>query len=109
MLNLNRNVIAQTRCFAKWQKPTNDFLDPEFIAKQKEIFEKTLSDREKAFAKADRLALLSIKKDVVNDENMWWNKIKTMNADELDLLPLSFLKKYGTFLHSIEDHTLMMT
>jgi len=47
---------------------------------------------------------MSIKKDAVNDENMWWNKIKSMSADELDLLPLSFLKKYGTFLHNIEDH-----
>jgi hypothetical protein len=39
----------------------------------------------------------------MDDENLWWNKITTMSAEDLDLLPMSFLKKYGTFLNSIRD------
>jgi hypothetical protein len=32
--------------FAKWEDPKNDFLDPEYIKAQKDLFESTLSKRE---------------------------------------------------------------
>ncbi len=47
---------------------------------------------------ADRLALLKMKKENMSDENLWWNKISKMSEDEMDLLPYSFIKKYGSFI-----------
>ena len=46
------------RPFAKWKPPTNDFLTEEFIQRQKQEFENSLNEREKAFARADRLVTL---------------------------------------------------
>ena len=38
-----------------------------------------------------------------NDDNIWWNKIQNMSEEEMDLIPYGFVKKYGSFLNSIED------
>jgi len=32
------------------------------------------------------------------DPKNWWNKIKNMSETEIDLLPDSYLMKFGTFL-----------
>ena len=38
-----------------------------------------------------------------DDENVWFNKLQNMTEEEIDLIPYSFIKKYGSFLNSIED------
>jgi len=70
------------------------------------MFESTLTKREQVFMKADRLALDLIKKDMMSDDTLWWNKITTISEEEGELLPFSFVKKYGTFLNTIKDHNL---
>ena len=35
------------------------------------------------------------------DQTLWWNKVATMDDDEMDMLPYGFVKKYGTFAESI--------
>ena len=53
--------------------------------------------------RADRMAFLRIQAENDASEDLWWNRLKTMSAEELDLLPFGFLKKYGTFLMAIDD------
>jgi hypothetical protein len=53
------------------------------------------------------LALRALKREAVNDDSLWWNKLKNMSEYDIDMLPFSFLKKYGTFLTSLQDHALL--
>ena len=105
-----QTVVSQmvsARPFARWQPPTNDFLTEEFIQKQKDDFENTLDEREKAFARANRLAILQLKKEQGADETLWWNKLASMSENDLDLMPFSFIKKYGSFINKIEEYQKM--
>ena len=51
---------------------------------------------------------MKAKKEDFNDDNLWWNKIQNMTEKEIDLIPYSFMKKYGSFLNSIMDHQLLL-
>lgn len=51
--------------------------------------------------RADRLAYLKMQAEEYASEDLWWNRLKGMSEEELDLLPFGFLKKYGTFLLAI--------
>ena len=42
------------------------------------------------------------------DNNLWWNKIKTMSEEELNVLPESFVMKFGSFLHRIRENRMLM-
>ena len=41
------------------------------------------------------------------DPKNWWNKIKTMSENEIDLLPDSYLFKFGTFLIKTQENQLL--
>ena len=82
----------------------NDHLDPAYIEKSNKDFEDSLSSRQKAFLRADRLALLESKGAEFTNEANWWNKLKTMTDDEIELMPYGFIKKYGTFMLKINEH-----
>ena len=36
------------------------------------------------------------------DEKAWWNKLKVMDKAELEMLPYSFMKKYGSYLNLLK-------
>jgi len=93
----------QVRQFAN-KNDANDHLDPALIEKYKNDFEESLDARQKAFYRADRLALLDNKREIFTEENNWWNKLKSMNEDELELMPYGFIKKYGTFMLKIKEN-----
>ena len=92
------------RSFAKWQKPRNDFLSAEFIKKQQDLFDSKHDERQKIIMSAERLALIKISNEHKTDETLWWNKIKTMDEEEQEFLPYSFVKKYGTFAKNILEN-----
>lgn len=54
--------------------------------------------------KADRLALIELRREDAQDPVYWWNKIRMMTDDEMELLPFNYLKKYGTFVKLLEQH-----
>lgn len=58
--------------------------------------------------KADLLAQRSIASDHVNDESNWWHTVKTMSEEDIELLPYSFMKKYGTFVKKLQEHERMV-
>ena len=96
-------VSQPMRHFAK-KNDSNDHLDPALIEKSNKDFEESLTSRQKAFLRADRLALLDHKREVYTDESNWWNKLKTMTDDEIELMPYGFIKKYGTFMLKVTEH-----
>ena len=54
--------------------------------------------------KADRLALIELRREDAHNPKYWWNKIRSMTDDEMELLPFNWLKKYGTFVKKLEEH-----
>lgn len=44
------------------------------------------------------MASIKIGGEIQADEKAWWNKIQNMNDRDLELLPDSFMKKYGSFI-----------
>ena len=58
--------------------------------------------------KADLLAQRSIAADSVADENNWWHTVRTMSEEDMELLPYSFMKKYGSFVKRMKEHELMV-
>jgi len=53
---------------------------------------------------AERLAALQHQRDYIDDENHWWNKLQTMTEPELKLMPLSFIRKYGSYLTNLKRY-----
>ena len=38
------------------------------------------------------------------DNNLWWNKIRTMSEEELRVLPPSYVMKFGSFVNRIQEN-----
>ena len=47
-----------------------------------------------------------IKHEALSDDTLWWNKLRKMTHDEVEMMPFTFIKKYGSFLSAIKDHNL---
>lgn len=39
----------------------------------------------------------------MSDSNLWWNRLKDMPEEEMQLMPMSYIKKFGSFLIKIDD------
>jgi hypothetical protein len=80
-------------------------LDPAYAkleAEKVEILSK-MSEKDKSYFKAYRLALIERGNDVEGDPENWWNKLQQMSKEELEKMPLSFVKKYSSFLIKLKD------
>ena len=53
---------------------------------------------------AERLAALKAQEDYINDETSWWNKLKTMTEAEMKLMPLGFIRKYGSYITNMRRY-----
>lgn len=104
-LSLRRKLVAAvpSRPFAKWVEPAVHNLSKELVDRENELFAK-LPMETQIFMKADRLALQRIQKEKLMSEDLWWNKLNTIGDEELDMLPHSFIKKFGTFVTKLENH-----
>ena len=58
----------------------------------------SLSEKEKQYFQASRLALVKSMEEAFNDQKNWWNKITTMTDDEMDTLPNEYMRKFGSFI-----------
>ncbi len=38
------------------------------------------------------------------DENKWWNKLISMSKEEFNLMPIGFIKKYGSYLNNLHRY-----
>lgn len=50
---------------------------------------------------ADRLAMLKMQEDYINNPNFWWNKLANITEEEFNLMPMGFIKKYGSYISNI--------
>ena len=53
---------------------------------------------------AHRLVALRQQEDYLKDENQWWNKLISLTQDEFELMPLGFIKKYGSYLTNLNRY-----
>ena len=53
-----------------------------------------LSDREKVYQKANRLATLDAYHKNLNHDNNWWVVLGNMSEEELEFLPTNWVKKW---------------
>ena len=53
---------------------------------------------------AERLANLRMQEDWINDENKWWNKLMKMTDEELKMMPLGFIRKYGSYITNLKRY-----
>ena len=68
-----------------------------FIEKEKKLQE-SLSEKDRLYYEANRLAVLKSFDEGFKDKNTWWNKLSTMTEDELDQLPPEIIRKFGVFM-----------
>jgi len=104
-LRATQITAVSQRSFARWTPPSQaEGLSEEFIAREKELFQKNVDKRQKALLNARRLAMAELDTDPKYNERLWWNKIRTMSDEEADMLPFGFTMKYGTFLNKIFEN-----
>jgi hypothetical protein len=67
------------------------------LEKERALFN-SLSDKEKQYYQAQRLALVKSMEEAWKDNKNWWNKIHTMTDDEIETLPNEYIRKFGSFM-----------
>ena len=53
---------------------------------------------------AERIAFLKSRQELSKDETLWWNKLKIIEEEELDLMPHSFIKKFGAYVNRVKEN-----
>ena len=55
---------------------------------------------------AERLASLKLQDDWIKDKDKWWNKLLVMTDAEIKLMPLGFIRKYGSYISNIKRYNM---
>lgn len=63
----------------------------------------SLSEKERQYYSAYRLAILKHMDDAIADKTNWWNKVKEMTPEQLEELPNEYIRKFGSFIQKIEE------
>ena len=45
----------------------------------------------------------SLKESYYKDKKTWWNKLPTLDEDQLDQLPYEYIKKFGSFMNKAKE------
>ena len=54
-----------------------------------------LSEKDRLYYEANRLAITKSTDEYFKDKNAWWNKITAMNEEQLEQLPVEVIRKYA--------------
>ena len=73
------------------------------VLDQEKAYFNSLSEKEKKFYQAYRISLVKSINESWNDPKAWWNKVKTLTSDEIEMLPEEYLIKFGNFIRGVED------
>ena len=79
-------------------------IPPKMMEEEKRAFQERVSQKHRDIMAAERLAGLRMQKDFLSDENYWWNKLKTMTEPEMKLMPMGFIKKYGSYVTNLQRY-----
>ena len=85
-------------------KNNTDLIPPEMMELEKREFKARVSQKQRDIMAAERLAMLRLQQDYINDQTSWWNKLRTMSEDEMNLMPLGFIKKYGSYITNMQRY-----
>ena len=97
-------MLRQARRFGRWKESSNTHLTQDIKDRFKKQVDDNIDDKTRVQLEAMRKAQLVQEEKHQNDPNLWWNRINNMSERELDLLPINFLRKYGTFMHKIQEN-----
>ena len=79
-------------------KDNTHLIPDEMMELENKEFKERVSQKERDILAAQRLAMLRFQEDFINDENAWWNKLRTMSEHEMKLMPMGFMRKYGSYI-----------
>ena len=74
-----------------------------FEEEQREFMART-TQKERDILAVERLAALRLQQDYIYDETSWWNKLQTMTEPEIKLMPMGFIKKYGSYITNMQRY-----
>jgi len=64
-------------------------------------FKARVSEKEADIMAAERLAMFQMQREYIDDPDKWWNRLVTMTEPEMKLMPMGFIRKYGSYLTNI--------
>lgn len=74
-----------------------------FEEEQREFMART-TQKQRDILAVERLAALRLQQDYLNDETSWWNKLRNMTEPEIKLMPMGFIKKYGSYITNMQRY-----
>ena len=91
--------------FSKWL-PTDNTpnIPPKMMEEEKRLFMERCSEKKKALLALDRMLTSRLDQDYIRDENAWWNKLQAMTEDEIRMMPMGFIKKYGSYITNLQRY-----
>lgn len=97
----NRCVVA-ARSFA-WKPENNEgVLDETLAAEERKALTERRSEAEIAEMNQGKLDFLARQRRYINDPNNWFNKLRSMDEDELKMIPYNYMRRYGAMMHFIK-------
>ena len=76
-------------------------IPPEMMELEKKEFQERVSQKKRDLLAAERLASLKLQQDWIDDKDKWWNKLLVMTDEEIKLMPLGFIRKYGSYISNL--------
>lgn len=79
-------------------------IPPEFLEEEKKAFQEKLTQKQRDIASVNRLVDIQRNQDWLDDENKWWNKLANITDAEYKLMPIGFIRKYGTYITNMQKY-----
>ena len=83
-------------------KDNSDNLPEKFMETEQAAFKARVSEKEADIMAAERLAMFQMQREYIDDPDKWWNRLVTMTEPEMKLMPMGFIRKYGSYLTNIQ-------
>ena len=82
-------------------KDNMDIIPDGFIEHEKKAFKERVSEKKADFMAAQRLVNLKRQEDYLNDDSFWWNKLSNMTKEDFELMPMGYIRKYGSYMTNL--------
>ena len=102
----NRSVLATQKAYVHNSIPKDNthLIPAEMMEDEVAAFKAHTSQKQRDIMAAERLATLRMQEDYLNDPQSWWNKLQTLTEDEMKLMPMGFIKKYGSYITNLQRY-----
>ena len=105
----NRTVLALHKpqmafIFTGIPKDNTHLIPQEMMELETTAFKERVSQKNRDIMAAERLSSLRMQEDYIDDPNHWWNKLQTLTEDEMKLMPMGFIRKYGSYISNLQRY-----